>query len=101
MNRSAEQEKENTQTESEETLVCSEKGSDERKQNISPQMYRKFERLKDILRDMESVAIAFSGGVDSAFLLKMASMVLGDRAVAVTAQADQFPKWELEESQSF
>ena len=45
----------------------------------------KLESLKGVLSEMGGVLIAYSGGVDSAFLLKVASSVLGDRAVAVTA----------------
>lgn len=84
-----------------EQINTKEKEISEYTENINPQTYRKYERLKEILKDMGSVAIAFSGGVDSAFLLKTANIVLGDRAAAVTAQADQFPGWEQEEAQSF
>ena len=41
--------------------------------------------LKNILNDMKSVAVAFSGGVDSSFLLKVAYDCLGDKCLAVTA----------------
>ncbi len=55
----------------------------------------KFERLKEIIRDMGSVLIAFSGGVDSTFLLKVAHDVLGEKAWAVTATSPTYPRSEL------
>ena len=59
----------------------------------------KLERLKDILGEMQGALVAFSGGVDSAFLLKVAHAVLGQRALAVTATSETFPKAELDEAQ--
>ena len=47
------------------------------------------------------MAIAFSSGVDSTFLLKVAHDVLGDQVIAVTAQSCSFPKRELEEAKAF
>jgi uncharacterized protein len=58
----------------------------------------KLSTLKKSLSEMESVLVAYSGGVDSAFLLKVAHDVLGDRAVAVTALSESYAKSEFEES---
>jgi uncharacterized protein len=58
----------------------------------------KLSTLKKSLSEMESVLVAYSGGVDSAFLLKVAHDVLGDRAVAVTALSESYAKREFEES---
>lgn len=61
----------------------------------------KEEKLKAYLKEAGRIAIAFSGGVDSTYLLKMAHEVLGERAVAVTAISSTFPKREIEEAKLF
>ena len=57
--------------------------------------------LKAYLKNLNSVAIAFSSGVDSTFLLKVAHDVLGDQVVAVTARSCSFPVRELKEAEAF
>lgn len=58
------------------------------------------ENLVETIRTYESVAVAFSGGVDSAVVAKAAAMALADRAVAVTALSPSLASGELEEAQS-
>ena len=61
----------------------------------------KIQRLKQNLAGMQSVLVAFSGGVDSTFLLKMAFDQLGDKVLAVTATSATYPRKELLEAQEF
>ncbi len=64
-------------------------------------MNTKYDNLKEYLKSLKSVAVAFSGGVDSTFLLKTAHDVLGDNCVAITARSCSFPKRELDEARAF
>jgi uncharacterized protein len=58
----------------------------------------KLKSLEAILYDMRSVLVAYSGGTDSTFLLKVASNILGDRTIAVTASSATYPPGELQEA---
>ncbi|MBI4307011.1 MAG: ATP-dependent sacrificial sulfur transferase LarE [Chloroflexi bacterium] len=51
--------------------------------------------LRAIIRDCESLIVAYSGGVDSAFLMSVAHDVLGKRAIAITARSPSLPASEL------
>lgn len=58
----------------------------------------KYDRLIQYLKGLESAVVAFSGGVDSTFLIKAAKEALGDRVMALTIVSPYIPKWEIEEA---
>ena len=60
-----------------------------------------YERLKAILCDIGRLAVAFSGGVDSSLLLHIASDILGDSVIALTAISKTTPRQELENAIAF
>ncbi|MDF2547808.1 MAG: hypothetical protein K0R93_2706 [Anaerosolibacter sp.] len=66
---------------------------------MNPQ--EKLIKLKEFLGNLKSAAIAFSGGVDSTFLLKVAHEVLGDQVIAVTARSSTYPEREFIEAKKY
>ena len=64
-------------------------------------LHKKYQSLRDNIKALGSVAVAFSSGVDSSFLLYVAHDVLGDGAIAITASSCSFPERELKEATEF
>src|SRR5205814_3681298 len=60
---------------------------------------RKLKDLRERIRRVESAVVAFSGGVDSTLVLRIAHDELGERAVGVTALSESLPTGELEEAE--
>jgi len=66
---------------------------------LMPDLLSKRDRLLEILRRLDNVAVAFSGGIDSTVVAQAAHFALGDRAVAVTADSASVPRAEIDEAQ--
>ncbi|MEE8470499.1 MAG: ATP-dependent sacrificial sulfur transferase LarE [Dehalococcoidia bacterium] len=62
-------------------------------------MDKRLQALRSIIKDMGSLLIAYSGGVDSTFLLKVSKDTVGDRVIAVTAKSLTYPGREYDEAQ--
>ena len=68
---------------------------------LSAESLDRLDALRTLLKDMGRVLVAFSGGVDSALVLKVAHEVLGPDAIALTAISPTFPPEEQEEAVRF
>ena len=68
---------------------------------MTDDLLKKLTDLQNYLKSLGSVAVAFSSGVDSTFLLKVAHDTLGDKAIAITASSCSFPKREADEADAF
>lgn len=69
--------------------------------NPNKNLLKKYDKLKEYLASLESVAVAFSSGVDSTFLLYASKEALGDKLLAVTTTSCSFPKRELNEALAY
>lgn len=71
------------------------------KKELASELQEKLNRLEDTIRELGSVAVGFSGGVDSSFLLAVAHDVLGENVIAVTGADASVPERELKEAVRF
>jgi len=66
--------------------------------NLKPELDAKRERLLAVLRSLQHVAVAFSGGIDSTVVARASFEALGDHAVAVTADSASVPRAEIDDA---
>ena len=71
------------------------------KEPLSKELQEKLAKLEEYIRELGSLAVGFSGGVDSSFLLAVAHEVLGDRVIAVTGADASVPEREVNEAKAF
>lgn len=58
----------------------------------------KYSRLLDYLKNLDSAAVAFSGGVDSSFLLAAGKKALGNKIIGITVDSPALPRYELDDA---
>lgn len=68
---------------------------------LDKSLQNKYSQLQRIIQDAGSAAVAFSGGVDSTFLLKVCVELLGQNVLAITARSETYPARELNEARKF
>ncbi|MBP5305316.1 MAG: ATP-dependent sacrificial sulfur transferase LarE [Lachnospiraceae bacterium] len=69
--------------------------------NLSKDLQEKLDKLKEYVASLGSLAVGFSGGVDSSFLTAVAHEVLGDKLIAVTGADASVPEREVNEAKAF
>ena len=68
---------------------------------ISQELEKKYHHLQNIISSWHSLGVAFSGGVDSAFLLYVAHDILKEKAIAITVVSPVLPEWERQDAEAF
>lgn len=68
---------------------------------LAKQLVSKYNKLKEILQNFKGLLVAYSGGVDSSLLLKVAHEVLGGKVLAVIATSDTYPADEARDAIKF
>src|SRR5215510_4997445 len=62
-------------------------------------LHAKEERLREIFRELDSVIVAYSGGVDSSYVAYVANAELGPRAICITGESASLPSYQRTEMQ--